>query len=491
MRIQFSFLLLPILLLISSSNITAQFSKPTSSIIWDDIKRISYDSASSYVPQIVAQGDTLHLIWFGVFNNAQPDSGGGIQYARSTNSGVTFSPQRRLVPDDSSGARRHLKVSGQNVYVVYDALVQPSPSPYWEAAIIRSTDAGLTWNPRKIIGDYTAVTAITKDSNIFVHAGFVENNIYKNAMLLSHDFGVTWDIVRIQLPRGPNIARMALTTNALNLIRTIGISGYEEVFYNRSTDFGYTWSVAETLSVNDGQNGSNPRFVSEGNSLFTVWNDQKYGGNFSGTIVLRRSTDEGITWQPEQIISQLNTAVFCDVAVENNLVAVVWDNDYTIPLLYSLRVRISEDAGITFGQVMEITSDSAHAGDPTICIANNKIHIAWWDQKDNEVYYRRGVFQPTSVKEELTVPSEFTLYQNYPNPFNNSTVISYSIPRREVISLKIYDALGRIVTTLFEGEQEGMHTVNFSANNLSSGIYFVVLRTEIGMHRERKVILLK
>lgn len=491
MRIQFSFLSLSVLFLIGSSQITAQFSKPNSTVNWDDIKRISYDSATSVGPQVYAVGDTIHLIWYSIFNNALPDSsGGGIQYSRSTNGGITFSPQRTLVPFDSGTYNMYLSASGKNVYLIYYALVQPSPSPYWEVAIIRSSDAGVSWGQRKIIGDYIPKATVVRDSQIYIHAGFVENNVYKNAMLLSHDFGVNWDTVRIQLPRGPNIARMALTTTALHLIRTIGISGYEEVFYNRSTDFGYTWSIAETLSVNDGRNGSNPRFVSEGNSIFAVWTDQKYGGNFSGTIVLRRSTDEGITWQPEQIISQLNSAVFSDIAVKNNLVAVVWDNEYDS--LGAIRFSFSEDRGKIFSSFAKISPDDYQAGNPSISISSNKIHVFWWNQKNWEVYFRRGVFQPSSVKEELSAPTEYALLQNHPNPFNGSTVITYSIPRKEVISLKIYDALGRFSETLFVGEQEsGMHTINFLANDLSSGVYFVVLRTEGGFHSGGKIMLLK
>ena len=96
-----------------------------------------------------------------------------------------------------------------------------------------------------------------------------------------------------------------------------------------------------------------------------------------------------------------------------------------------------------------------------------------------------------SIDVELT-PTEFALNQNYPNPFNPVTTIRFSIPtspqtpllskergRGEVVTLKVYDMLGREVATLInEEKQPGTYEVQFSAGSsgdasgLTSGIYF-------------------
>lgn len=79
----------------------------------------------------------------------------------------------------------------------------------------------------------------------------------------------------------------------------------------------------------------------------------------------------------------------------------------------------------------------------------------------------------TSVEELETIPTTVRLHQNYPNPFNPTTVISYTIPSSESIVLKIFDALGREVTTLVNKHQSaGNYKVEFDGNNLSNGIYF-------------------
>ncbi len=78
----------------------------------------------------------------------------------------------------------------------------------------------------------------------------------------------------------------------------------------------------------------------------------------------------------------------------------------------------------------------------------------------------------TASGTNASVPDKFNLYQNYPNPFNPSTVIKFSVPNQSFVSLKVYDITGREVTTLINEEKStGTYSVNFKADNLSSGMY--------------------
>ncbi|MBX2974492.1 MAG: Omp28-related outer membrane protein [Ignavibacteriaceae bacterium] len=70
------------------------------------------------------------------------------------------------------------------------------------------------------------------------------------------------------------------------------------------------------------------------------------------------------------------------------------------------------------------------------------------------------------------IPDNFELYQNYPNPFNPSTKISFMLPHNSRVKLEIFNSLGELVKTELEKElTRGFHSVEFSGNGLSSGIY--------------------
>jgi len=89
------------------------------------------------------------------------------------------------------------------------------------------------------------------------------------------------------------------------------------------------------------------------------------------------------------------------------------------------------------------------------------------------------------------LPQTFTLNQNYPNPFNPTTVISYELPQAANVRLEVYDMTGRQVSTLVSGQvSAGLHTVNFDASRLSSGVYLYRLQAGSSI-QTRKLTILK
>jgi len=98
---------------------------------------------------------------------------------------------------------------------------------------------------------------------------------------------------------------------------------------------------------------------------------------------------------------------------------------------------------------------------------------------------------PVSVDDETSTGSvsSYNLFQNYPNPFNPGTRISYSIPEAGLVTLKVYDLLGREVQTLVNEHQAANHyTIDFKASKLPSGIYFYKIFS--GSYSETKKMLL-
>lgn len=102
---------------------------------------------------------------------------------------------------------------------------------------------------------------------------------------------------------------------------------------------------------------------------------------------------------------------------------------------------------------------------------------------------------PTSVSLNEIINDEYKLFQNYPNPFNPETIIEFYIKESANISLKIFDSIGREITTLFEGRiNSGYHKIPFNAESsnikLSSGVYFYQLKSSKFLET-KKLILLK
>ena len=89
------------------------------------------------------------------------------------------------------------------------------------------------------------------------------------------------------------------------------------------------------------------------------------------------------------------------------------------------------------------------------------------------------------------VPQEYKLEQNYPNPFNPVTKISYDIPKSGFVSIKIYDVIGKEITSLVnEVKNPGKYTVDFDGTSFASGTYFYRLETN-GFVATKKMMLIK
>jgi len=74
------------------------------------------------------------------------------------------------------------------------------------------------------------------------------------------------------------------------------------------------------------------------------------------------------------------------------------------------------------------------------------------------------------------IPMGFILVQNHPNPFNPATKIKYQLPSFSKLSLKVYNLLGQVVATLFDGLQSaGYQSATWNASSFSSGVYFYKL----------------
>ena len=116
------------------------------------------------------------------------------------------------------------------------------------------------------------------------------------------------------------------------------------------------------------------------------------------------------------------------------------------------------------------------------------------DGTDDQVEGNESWFaiEPTSLgtkDDDVLSPTAFTLKQNYPNPFNPVTTISYQLPKTTFVNLSIYNVVGQLIETLVnEYDNAGLHTVEWNASRVGSGVYFY--RIEAGEYTETKKCLI-
>ena len=109
--------------------------------------------------------------------------------------------------------------------------------------------------------------------------------------------------------------------------------------------------------------------------------------------------------------------------------------------------------------------------------------------KTVQYFYDNYTPELVNINYEPPLPEFYYLSQNYPNPFNPTTFINYELPINGFVSLKVFDVLGRDVATLVNEEKSaGEYQVEFSSENLSSGVYFYQLIS--GNYIETKRMLL-
>ncbi len=175
-----------------------------------------------------------------------------------------------------------------------------------------------------------------------------------------------------------------------------------------------------------------------------------------------------------------------------NQIRISWETAYGKDYF----IEVSEN-GSTWNKIIEQTNGfggiekwTTDANARYIRLTGTKRGTEWgYSIYEFEVFNLDTLSSSNDDKENL--PLQFSLYQNYPNPFNPSTTISYQLPKNGFVTLKIYDVLGREVSTLVnEYKSAGNYKLNFDASNLSSGVYIYTIRSADNV-LSKKMILMK
>jgi hypothetical protein len=225
-----------------------------------------------------------------------------------------------------------------------------------------------------------------------------------------------------------------------------------------SSDMGISWNSPDS--------GISVEYITD---LITLGTE-----TFAATLTdgLYRSTNCGKSWH------SVNTGL------RGNHVASLVRVDRNIFAATGRGVYVSTSEGVDWRQ-----TDTGLAGVDLTSLAVSG-HVLFAGTPERGVW-RRPLSEMADAITEPKAPqfNGYTLLQNYPNPFNPTTVITYSLPVKALVTLTVCDILGRVVKTLVNDHQnEGTYSVTFSACDLSSGVYFY--RLSAGHFRDTKKLLL-
>jgi len=124
------------------------------------------------------------------------------------------------------------------------------------------------------------------------------------------------------------------------------------------------------------------------------------------------------------------------------------------------------------------------------------VGVAYAGAGGTNVYYDNVWFTAVEERREGRIHPRLTLnlLQNSPNPFQTGTSISYVLPARGKVSLKVYNTTGQVVRTLYDGEQDvGIHTVPWDGldrfgEQVPAGVYIYNLSTRMGTLSKKLVL---
>ncbi len=295
-----------------------------------------------------------------------------------------------------------------------------------------------------------------------------------------------------------------------------------DVFFAKSTDGGNTWSTAK--KVND-DNTTRQQFFTwmtidqTTGFIYFCFYDRRNTTGAATDVYVARSTDGGETFENfkvnETSFTPTSSVFFGDytnIAAYNRMVypnwmrldsynlsvwtAIIHDTTSVIPVelsdFYSTvsngKVTLTwKTATETNNRGFEIQR-SLNKNDWNIIgyvegkgTSTEPNEYSYVDQPGlNGTYYYRlkqfdfsGKFEYSkTIEVDLRIINDFVLEQNYPNPFNPSTTIGYELPRESDVTIKVYDILGKEITTLVNNRQQaGVHEVKFDGSELGSGMY--------------------
>lgn len=302
--------------------------------------------------------------------------------------------------------------------------------------ILRSTDSGLSWTLEQRITTKN-LFAVSMGKNSTVIGG------HEGTILYSTDGGVTW---------APRTAGTASEIFGLSVLDTVAVGACGQGAIIMSTNAGNAWGLTVL-----------------GNNL-TFFMGVSFANNKTGWMVGTSST-------------------ISSIIIRSDLSGFVW-NAQTSPVPDALNgvCFVNIDSGTAVGAngtIIHTINGGSDWQEQISGVNKNLNALSLLDSigiavGDSGIILRTVNSAAVDVHEKILLqkPGSYYLGQNYPNPFNPATIINYTLPGYGLVIIKVYNVLGKEITTLVNEEKAaGNYSVKFDGSSLSSGIYFYKMQT--------------
>ena len=360
---------------------------------WSPIKRLTWNLTNSYEPSItVDSANRVHVVW------SEPRSGNTeIFYKQSTDGGTTWSDFQRLTNNTGESFFPSLVVDSANR--IHIAWVDESETSDYcgEIFYLRSTDSGATWSKNKRLtwnAGLSSLPSIAADSGGGIHLVWEDyspgnGDIYYKQ---STDSGVTWSKVTRLTWNTSNSTEPSIAADSGGIIHVAWgdtTLGKSEIFYKRSTDSGVTWSGIKRLTWSTDWSSSPSIAVDSGSGVHMAW-DRSPSSDME--VYYKKSTDCGISWTgTKRLTWNSSTSFKSSLAADSGTgIHVVWE-DYSFGNA-EIFYKQSTDIGATWSTLTRLTWNSGSSSNPAIAAApgSSDIHIVWTDLTPGnpEIFYK-------------------------------------------------------------------------------------------------------
>jgi hypothetical protein len=390
-------------------------------IRWEPEVNLSQDTVYNFYPWIECKDNYVHLVWAESY----------VYYQRSNDSGISWSSPVTLSDTSCGGIYPKLRIYGNDIYCVW---VEHWFQPYdYRVSYRHSANNGEIWDSVVHIGpSYQQSSFVAKGETLLVVVCIRDSvppdppGIY---YYRSFDNGISWEgphFIRNDIWSMGDPDMVVYGDSVFNVLRD---GDSESVLYMGTTDWGNTWFDTTRVSIN----AELPKFPKICKNtyfyLFITWLDNKYSPGWLDDVILRRSTDGGINWLPEQQITNHHLVGYHDdIRCADSDVYLVWPKEGSSQ--EALQFRASTDMGEIWWPIEDLCNNMVFT--PTISADSTKLHVAWDDQRSSdpsEIFYRRGTRLPVGVaeKKQSVTSALLTNISVIPNPFREKTEIRFRI----------------------------------------------------------------